>query len=295
MNSAEYIEFKKQRELGDIVSDTFAFMRTQFKPFFGAFFKIVGPFLAVMVIALALYLYYVGDQFNLMITSDIPNFENALLIFGLALFYFISLLLVYTVSQSTVLHYIKSYTIGHGKVDVTTIRKEVYASLLSFIGLAFLVAASLIVGMIVCCLPAVYLWVPLSLTFSIMVFAKKGAFDAYSDSFILVKDNWWITFATLFVIAIIVAVASWAFSIPATIYTYLKMGIFSGEVDAETMMDYFKDPIYIIFNILSSIAQFMLNIISLVAGVFVYFNLNEQKNFTGTFERIQNLGNTPEN
>ena len=38
----------------------------------------------------------------------------------------------------------------------------------------------------------------------------------------------------------------------------------------------------------------MLNIISLVAGALIYFNLNEHKNFTGTYERIQNLGNTPE-
>ena len=95
--------------------------------------------------------------------------------------------------------------------------------------------------------------------------------------------------------AIIVGVASWAFGIPATIYTYAKMGILSGETDAEALSNSFKDPVYILLNIISSIAQFMLNIISLVAGALVYFNLNERKNFTGTFERIQNLGNTPEN
>ena len=40
---ADYIEFKKQRELGDILTDTFAFLRSEFKPFFTTFFKIVGP------------------------------------------------------------------------------------------------------------------------------------------------------------------------------------------------------------------------------------------------------------
>ena len=34
----------------------------------------------------------------------------------------------------------------------------------------------------------------------------------------------------------------------------------------------------------------LLNIISIIAGVFIYFNLNEKKNFTGTYERIQSLG-----
>jgi len=28
--------------------------------------------------------------------------------------------------------------------------------------------------------------------------------------------------------------------------------------------------------------------------VFIYFNLNEKKNFTGTYERIDNLGKTTE-
>ena len=30
---ADYIEFKKQRELGDILTDTFAFLRSEFKRF----------------------------------------------------------------------------------------------------------------------------------------------------------------------------------------------------------------------------------------------------------------------
>ena len=38
----DFIEFKKKRELGDVLSDTFAFLRSQFKPFFNVFLKIVG-------------------------------------------------------------------------------------------------------------------------------------------------------------------------------------------------------------------------------------------------------------
>ncbi len=289
-----YIEFKKQRELGDILSDTFAFMRSQFKTFFTVFFKIVGPYLLLMVIALVFYLYYVGDQFNFMIQNQNFDGMDMLTIFGLASFYFVTLLLVYALSQSTVLHYIKSYTAGKGEIDFQAIRSDVYASLPSFIGLIFLVAVSLIVGFVICCFPGIYLWVPLSLAFGIMVFEKKGAVTAYGDSFRLVKDEWWITFATMVVVTIIVAIAGYAFALPTTMYNYAKMGILSGEVDAESMMEIFKDPIYILLNVVSSIAQFMLNIITLVAGAFIYFNLNEKKNFTGTNERIQNLGQRPE-
>ncbi len=295
MTNDNYIEFKKQRELGDILSDTFAFMRSEFKTFFGVFFKIVGPYLLVMVIALVLYMYYAGNQFNLILQSYDPEATDGFLIIGLMLFYAINLLIVYAVSQSTVLHYIKSYTVGRGQINYDAIRSDVYATLPSFIGLIFLVAISLIAGFVVCCFPAVYLWVPLSLAFGVLVFDQKGAVDAYGDSFNLVKDEWWMTFATLVIVAIIVGIAGYAFALPTTIYNYLKMGVFSGEMDAESIMDVFKDPIYILLNVISTIAQFMLNIISLVAGALIYFNLNEKKNFTGTYERIQNLGQNPEN
>ena len=293
----EYIEFKKQRELGDILSDTFAFIRSQFRPFFTTFFKIVGPYLLVMLIALGLYMYFVGDRFNALVlgssSSETADFAT---MFIVGLLYVVSAIVVYTMSQSTVLHYIKSYANGKGQINEEEIRSEVYQQFGSFIGLGFLVGISVIVGIIICCIPGVYLWVPLALSFSILVFDRKNATDSYGYSFTLVKDEWWITFVTLLVITIIVAIASYAFAIPAAIYhEWFKMGIFSGEMDAESMTDLFRDPVYLLLNMIGTIAQFLLNLISVVAGALIYFNLNEKKNFTGTYERIQNLGQTPRN
>ena len=287
---ADYIEFKKQRELGDILTDTFAFLRSEFKPFFTTFFKIVGPYLLAMILALVFYMFYAGNSFSLIFTGVGSELNNIALIFVIALVYMISIVSVYTISQSTVLHYIKSYANGKGTPDFETIKKEVYASFWSFIGLGILVGLSIFFGLMICIIPGIYLYVPLMLAFSVLVFNKMGASDAYGYSFKLVKDEWWITFATFFVIGIIVVVASWAFSLPLAIYQWAKMGIFSGEMDAESMMNIFEDPIYILLNIVGTIGQFLLNLISVIAGVFIYFNLNEKKNFTGTYERIENLG-----
>ncbi|MBQ4914487.1 hypothetical protein J8L85_08575 [Maribacter sp. MMG018] len=289
-----YIEFKKQRELGDVLTDTFAFLRSEFKTFFSTYFKIVGPFLAVMVISLVGYLYYAGNSFNLMIEDRWNEGTNLATVFVIALIYFCSIIAVYTMSQSTVLHYIKSYANGKGEIDFDTIKKEVYGSFWSFIGLGIMVGLSLGVGFMLCIIPGIYLYVPLILSFSIMVYNKMGASDAYSYSFKLIKEEWWITFATLFVIGIIIVVASYAFAIPSIIYQWLKMGIFSGEIDAESVMGVTKDPIYILLNVLNTVGQFLLNLISVIATVFIYFNLNEKKNFTGTYERIENLGKSLE-
>lgn len=292
-----YIEFKKKRELGDILSDTFAFLRNEFKPFFNTFFKIVGPYLLVMVICLSLYMYFAGNSFNNMLLGANSGNEalNFTTVFLIGFLYIVSVLVVYVMSQSTTLHYIKSYANGKGQIDFDQIKSDVYQKFGSFLGLGFLVGISVAVGLMFCLIPGIYLWVPLALSFSVLVFTNKGATDAYGESFALIKDEWWITFATLLIIAIIVGIANYAFSLPAQIYQIVKMGVFSGEMDAETVVDIFKDPIYLLLNIVSAIAQFMLNLISVVAGAFIYFNLNEKKNFTGTYERIQSLGETREN
>ena len=294
----EYIEFKKKRELGDILSDTFAFLRTQFKPFFTVFLKIVGPYLLVMLISAGLYMYFAGDSFNSILMSGQGSdfgVENFTVIFVVGFLYILSLLIVYVMSQSTTLHYIKSYANGDGQINFEEIRSDVYKKFGSFLGLGILVAISILVGLMFCLVPGIYLWVPLTLAFSILVFNNKGATDAYGSTFALVKDEWWITFATMFVIGIIVGIANYAFAIPAQIYQFAQMGILSGEADAESMGTIFQDPIFLFLNIISTLAQFLLNLISVIAAAFIYFNLNERKNFTGTYERIQGLGETPEN
>ena len=292
---SNYIEFKKQRELGEILSDTFAFFRNEFKPFFATFFKIVGPFLVAMVVSLVLYLYFAGNSLNLMVFDSDMNATNLVTTVLVGFVYIVSWVAVYTMSQSTVLHYIKSYANGKGTIDIETIQKEVYDSFWSFIGLGIIVGLSVGLGFIFCIIPGIYLYVPLSLSFCILVYNRMEVSDAYSYSFTLVKVEWWMTFATIFVIGIIVGIATYVFAIPTVIYQWLRMGIFSGEIDAEGMMDIFKDPIYILLNVISTLAQFLLNLISIIAGVFIYFNLNEKKNFTGTYERIDNLGEIREN
>ena len=248
-----------------------------------------------MVVSLVLYLYVAGDSLNVMVFNSDMNATNLATTAVVSFVYILSLVAVYTMSQSTVLHYIKSYANGKGTIDIETIQKEVYDSFWSFIGLGIMVGLSVGLGFIFCIIPGIYLYVPLSLSFSVLAYNRMGASDAYSYSFALVKEEWWMTFATIFVIGIIVGIATYVFAIPTVIYQWLRMGIFSGEIDAEGMMDMFKDPIYILLNVISTLAQFLLNLISIIAGVFIYFNLNEKKNFTGTYERIDNLGEIREN
>jgi len=289
-----YIEFKKQRELGEILSDSFGFIRNEFKPFFGTILKIVGPYILVMLISMGFYMYTIGDVFNLTTLggNQFSGFSPIVMVLSV-LALILSSIAAYVLAQGTVLYYIKSYIEHKGATNYNEIRQGVYSSFWSLIGLGIIVGISVFVGAMFCLIPGIYLAVPLSISFAILVFLKKDTMDSYQYSFTLIKENWWITFATLFVIYIIVMIATYAFSLPGAIYTWIKMGIFSGEMDAESM-NLFNDPIYLFLNILSTLVQFLMNIIMLVATSLIFFNLNEKKNFTGTFERIERLGKSSE-
>jgi len=290
----KYIEFKKQRELGEILSDSFGFIRNEFKPFFGTILKIVGPYILVMLISMGFYMYTIGDVFNLTAIggNQFSAFSPVIMVISI-LALILSSIAAYVLAQGTVLYYIKSYIEHKGSTNYDDIRQGVYDSFWSLIGLGIIVGLSVFVGAMFCIIPGIYLAVPLSISFAILVFLKKDTMDSYQYSFTLIKENWWITFATLFVIYIIVAIATYAFSLPAAIYMWVKMGIFSGEMDAESF-NMFNDPVYLILNILSTLIRFLMNIILLVSTALIFFNLNEKKNFTGTFERIESLGKSSE-
>lgn len=126
-----------------------------------------------------------------------------------------------------------------------------------------------------------------------MFLLKKNATDAYGESYSLVRNELVMTGVTVFLIWLVLIVIAYCFMIPIMMYSYMKMGVFSGEFDPANM-DSFVDPVYIALNVLSSFFQFLLNLVFIVASVFIYFSLNEKKNFTGTFERIDSLGKTEE-
>lgn len=287
-----FIEFKKERELGDILTDTFNFIRNEFKPFLGTYFKIVGPYLLVMLLAAGVQLYLFGDIFKFEFDTDAPDITASKIfsMVGVGLVTIILTCIVYTLSYSAVLHYMKSYSENEGEVRFDEVKQNAHLDFWKFFGMLLLVGITLFFGFIFCIIPGIYLLVPLSLVFSIMVFQNMGISEAFSESFKLIKDNWWMTFLTLIVVGIIIWAASAVFSVPAVIYTWIKMGIFSMQQDAASIGSSITDPVYVLLNLLSTLAQYLFNVISIVAGVFIYFNLNEKKNFTGTNERIDNLG-----
>jgi hypothetical protein len=292
METNNFIEFKKERDLGAIITDTFKFIRENWKEYFLTVLKIVGPVLLIGVAIMVLYMFSMSDLF-----SELDNVEANPLGFLSQIFSWIFVLifvavLMYTLLSMSSLYFIKSYIDNYGKPLFSEVKENILKNIWKFIGLGFLITFVTVLGMVFCYLPGFYLGTVLSLATSIMVFENKSIGDSFSHSFTLIKGQWWNTFGVLIVVWMLLMVLGQAFSIPAIIYQFIKMGTVMGGDDPTAVFSIFKDPIYLALNIGSYIFQFILYSIPLISTVFIYFDLNEQKNLTGTYEKIESLGTT---
>jgi len=287
-----YIEFRKQRDFSSILSDTFGFIRNEFKPFIKTVVNIAGPAIVVFMIALAAYNYVSGDVLNFSSFGE-PSFNSSsvFVIITIAIFYLISAIAAYILTVASVLFYIKSYVDNKGVVDPTEVKTNVHKSFWSFLGLSFLKGITLFIAALLCFLPVFYAMIPMAIVFSIYVFEpKRSTSEAYSQSFKLVNIDFWTAFGAFLILGIIYYVLGMVFSIPTVIYTLISTGVFSGEIDPANMGTFSQDPILIFLNVLNTFFQFFLNIILIVGGAIIYFHLHEKTNFTGTYDRISEIG-----
>lgn len=290
----KFIQFKKEREMGETLTDTFRFIRYNFKSLFEAIVRFAGiPFL-VLIFAIGYYAYTTlnsGINALSLINNGASSTSSLLGNFMLGLiFMMVALTLYYAMLFGTINHFIKSYQTHQGKADIDEVGHGVSEDWSTFLGLGFATSIITFMASMFCLIPGIYIAVPLSLVYSIKVFDRLSFSEAISYSFSLVKDNWWVTFFTLFVMFILFYLISLIFQIPAGIYSFIKIMTSSQE---GTLSDpsAFMDWIYLALTVVASVAQYLLYSIVVIATVFVYFNLNEKKNHTGAYEKIDNLGN----
>ncbi|QXP78655.1 MULTISPECIES: hypothetical protein [Winogradskyella] len=291
-----YIEFRKQRDFSAIFSDTFGFIRNEFKLFIKTIFNIAGPAILVFMLSLAAYNYVAGDLFNFTnIEAATFNSSNIAVTISVLIIYLISAIVAYILTAATTLFYIKSYIDNKGTIDPVEIKKNTLQSFWSFFGLSFLKGMTILIATMLCVLPVLYAMIPMAIVFSIYVFEpKRSTTDAFSKSFKLANSDFWTAFGVFIVLGIIYYILSMVFSIPSIIYALVSTGIFSGEIDPSNMSTFTADPVMIVLNVLNTFFQFLLNIILMVAGAVIYFHLHEKVNFTGTYDRINEIGKIDE-
>jgi hypothetical protein len=223
------IELLKVRDFGEIISDTFVFVRENLKPLLKCFFVFCGFFIAASAlfsILQQLKMYSVITDATTLGPRSIFGATNPLAKF-FNLEYFILLLLLmltYFAMQITIFSYMALYK-EKGNVPPTV--EEVWGYFkyffLKVLGSGILIAILLGIALLLCVIPGIYLYPVMALVFPIMIVENTTFSYAFNRSFKLIKDNWWQTFGSLIVMLLIMYVAAAVVILPVSLFSTVNL------------------------------------------------------------------------
>ncbi|MBC7417498.1 MAG: hypothetical protein H7325_05020 [Pedobacter sp.] len=280
------IEFKQSRDFGQIINDTFTFIKQNFKPLIKTYFVFCGIFVLGSMVAMLLQQFKSVNLFNSAGTAGAARDPFLGLRSLMSLEYLIAIifsLATYVSMLTAILSYIALY-VRKGNIAPSTDEVWAYFKYYFFriFGSAIPLILMLAVGFVFCLIPGFYLFPFIAMIFPIMVI-ENGEFGySFSRSFKIIKDNFWLTFGTLIVIWVIVYACMSAVVLPTTLFS--MVGLFSQSSPHMSMV------LTMMTTVLQSLCQ-VFTIIPLVTITLCYFSLVERKESAGLMERISNFGN----
>jgi len=287
------INFKRERDLGAIITDAFGFIRTEWKHLFTIIFKIIWPFLVISLFGLVMYFYSFRQGMQSLIDNSVKINPFDLFSGGSLLWMLLSSaggIAIYTLLQLVTVFYVKAYINNPEEISYDGILREVKSKFWSAMGYLVLTGLISLIGLMLCFAPGIYFYTVFSLGIFILVFEDKTVGQTISHCYVLIKDKWFETFGVIIVVSILVGIIGYVFSIPQLIYYFVKIISSISKKDPTVVVSLFSDPIYLALNIISYAGRFLLSAITIVAFALMYFDLNEQKFKTGAIESIDNLG-----
>lgn len=278
----ETVEFKKRRDFGQVINDTFTFIRQNIKPLIKTYFTFCGLFVLASMATLLLQQFKMVNVIN---TVGGMRHTRGIGLYGIE--YFLSLIFSFASYSSmtvAVLSYIAIYV---QKGNQTPTLDEVWGFFKYYFfrvfGSSFLLMLLLIIGFMFCLVPGFYLFPFIAMMFPIMVIENSSLSYSFSRSFSLIKENFWVTFGTLIIVWIIVYACTTLIILPTSLFNMLSM--FSSKNPQMSL------TLSLITTVLQSLCQ-VFTIVPIITISLMYFNLVEEKESVGLMERISNFGNT---
>lgn len=312
MKTSETINFRKQRELGQIIGDTFKFLRKNAKPILKLLLRTsLIPFIFLLA-AGAYYTYASAGLSAFSLTqSGFNNFDIGGFIISL-----IAMLAAMVIYSSTlygsVSEYIKAYTLQNGRPEIDTVLVSYKKKMGSYIGLGFAQVFAISIAGVLCILPGVflvsvsgfiggmliflglfpiiYLGLRWSLIFQTMAHNDMSISSSFYESGRLIKNFWWITFATVFVQGLLIYVINITFQVPLILYVMGK-GILMAQEGSLSDPTEIMDWVFIALQTLSNAASYILYIVMAITYNLIFFNLYEHKTQSGSLAEIDTIGN----
>jgi hypothetical protein len=278
------IELAKLRDFGEVISDTFQFIRQNFKELLKYFFIFCGFFLLAGASSAFLQQYQMMD-FMKDNSSGPPTFASNLSdVWVRALFAGISALLTYTAIPVTVLSYMALYK-EKGKVPPTTEEVWGYFKYYFFKTLLALFVTTLLMvpAFMLCLIPGFWLFPIMGLVVPIIIMENSSFGYAFNRAFNLIKDYWWVTTGTVLVVYIIFYFMAMFITLPVQAINVTSLLLRPQKIPHLSTGG-------ILLSVIVTQFTMVLYIIPTIALALCYFNLSEAKEGTSLLDRINKFG-----
>jgi len=273
------IQFRKKRELGDIITDSFEFIKQEYKPISKLVLTYVLPFIILYAFV------QINMQKKIIGNIDLSDTESLLAnlgpIYGNLLIASLFGIFVQSLLAGVFYSYIEIYIKkGKGNFELSEITSLLFSNGLLALGANIFFFIIVMFGVIMCIIPGIYFANTFSIVVMIFIFEKKGLSNALTRSWNLVQSQWWNTLLINLLGIIFVWVIGFVLSIPA-----MLSGVGNGmQTTLETGAVEQPYSYWILIGI-TTVASSLLWIIPYTFLALQYFNLDEQ---TKTESSVQN-------
>lgn len=282
----QQVEFRKIREFGENLNDTFLFIRQNFKPLLTSFFAICAIFLLGQAIFAGLYQ---SNAFKNLegLRTDPRNLNWLSKIFSAD--YFLMLIfgwLAYTSMKLSLVAYIKLYVENNGAKpnidDIWNIFRK-YFIMVFFSSIPIFMLA--VIGYMFCLAPGIYLTV-VFIPFELVLIMENATFgQAWQRCFALIKDNFWISLAIYVVAGLIYWVSLLIITSVISLITGVSAFLTTHDINKSTA---------IITNVLNMFSSAFF-VVFYISAALHYFNLVERLDGTGMLKRLDTIGKNNNN
>jgi hypothetical protein len=280
---AKQINFKKARDFGDLLGDTFGFLKQEYKFLLKVLLTYAGPFVLITSIAAA---WMQSGMFSIMTRMVSHNPAEVLGEFGLKmLIYIVAIMVSTTVLISTIYSYIKLY-VEKGKDGFVqeevwqNVQKKFFPMLGTMIIMGFIIG----IGFIFCIIPGVYFFVVFACVYSCIFFENIAMGKAFQRSMALVGDDFWLTLGIGIVISLIVGLASYIFILPSSI---LSVFVMASSVQSGT-----SETLNIVYMVITTLCTFCVSLLGAVPQItlgLLYHSQIEKKESPGLLNKIEQI------
>ena len=286
------VQFRRVRDLGQIISDTFYFLKDQGKPLYTALViyclgpgLVAGFFMGKGTGSMQAWSMNMDGQSDM--TSFVSDIGGSIVTMLLG---YVLLIVVMILLTAITYEYIRAYHLGeHVGITSGDLWRRATAQLGNYFVANFLYGLVVVIGAVLCVAPGIYFWVAMGLVSTVVAIERTDGTAALSRSMTLVKDHWWETFGLLLIVTIISSMITGVVTVP-----FMIASMFVGINSAREVMDSGGTPNfpgwYSTFMAVGTSLQYAVTILTLpitaVAITLKYFTLVEEKENPGLQQQV---------